>query len=393
MEEVDVLQSLFECVERFVSEEDVDSLKAGRYLTRGFRLITALLSGSSIQEDHKTRIIKHFLSQASKKINNSISADDDAFEFPDCVEQDGVVIPEDWKQQYGSLVWTKLSKNDPWWPSYICDPRYLENDNPEGLRKMAFQNIGKKHLVYYFGESSNSKHGFIKNTAAQMRDYCTSRLEFESQGAETGKKLLDAALPLADSEGVLEPARRLVWFKFLREINLYSQRKKKNSSVLNKKDPISTIIPIANKSSTNDSISKELNANTILNLSKSDKNILKQEGDEGTDEGTTEVKKSNQPSTYKKRVIACEDEDEEDEDEPDRKKDRLMEKLDELGYHDPNNEKKIEKEDALIETTGNNKKADKKVETKLSSILFCCRATLGKKSEDDSPAILHSSSL
>ena len=198
-----------------------------------------------------------------------------------------------------------------------------------------------------------------------MRDYCTSRLEFESQGAETGKKLLDAALPLADSESVLEPARRLVWFKFLREINLYSQRKKKNSSVLNKKDPISTIIPIANKSSTNDSISKEVNTNTILNLSKSDKNVLKQEVDEGSDEGTMEVKKSNQPSTYKKRVIACEDE--EDEDEPDRKKDRLMEKLDELGYHDPNNEKKIETENALIETTGNKTKADKKVEKKVET--------------------------
>ena len=92
-----------------------------------------------------------------------------------------------------------------------------------------------------------------------------------------------------------------MWFKFLREINLYSQRKKKNSSVPNKKDPISTIIPNAHKSSTNDSISKEVNTNTILNLSKSDKNVLKQEVDEGSDEGTMEVKKSNQPSTYKKK--------------------------------------------------------------------------------------------
>ena len=51
-------------------------------------------------------------------------------------------------------------------------------------------------------------------------------------------------------------------------------------------------------------------------------------------------------------------------------------------------------EEEQTNRTKERKKAkNKKVKTKLWSILLCCRATLRKKSEDDSPAMSHSSSL
>ena len=242
MENVDGMQSMLDYADKFVMEQDHDVIKAGRYCKKFFRGLRQSFSGSSELAAKEPLLVQHVISQANKKLGLKKTTDKLNFDHLVRAEEVDLEIPEDWESRFGSVVWVKNSKSDPWWPSYICDPRYLHEDNPEALRETAFENIGKKYLVYYYGESSKNKHGFFKPCPAKMREYFECREEFEIQNLETKKKSLDNAIPAADSEAILQICDRQEWFEFLLEINIDSQKKKKPSVMKKKGHPISSKI-------------------------------------------------------------------------------------------------------------------------------------------------------
>jgi len=56
-------------------------------------------------------------------------------------------LPPAFTQRFGEIVWAQGGAGFGWWPSCIYDPRLTVG----GARKLALKNIGKKHLVYFFG--------------------------------------------------------------------------------------------------------------------------------------------------------------------------------------------------------------------------------------------------
>ena len=235
----DSSQIVLSAADRFIAEESVDELSAAKFVKRAV-LETGKSLPYSLMNDMKIAVVRRLLSQSAKKMGDDISTFKETPDLPKISElkylftssysiPDSKISPE-WESRYGSVVWARGISKDPWWPSYVCDPRLINPDSLGGLRKDAFNNIGKKYLVYYYGAGIH-KHGFVLPTKSQMMDYFENRVEFESQAQAKGKNSLDKALPLADSEAIRDAKLRVEWAQLLHEINEASKPQIKKSSV------------------------------------------------------------------------------------------------------------------------------------------------------------------
>mmetsp|Transcript_10226 Transcript_10226/g.19152 ORF Transcript_10226/g.19152 Transcript_10226/m.19152 type:complete len:190 (-) Transcript_10226:1437-2006(-) len=56
-------------------------------------------------------------------------------------------LPPPFTRRFGEIIWAYGGIGFGWWPACIYDPRLTVG----GARKLALKNIGKKHLVYFFG--------------------------------------------------------------------------------------------------------------------------------------------------------------------------------------------------------------------------------------------------
>ena len=231
-------QSVLDLAEIFINNEDMENLIAGKYFKNALGAVSDSVTGA-VYREIKTSAVNLLMCKAAKRMGDDIStfklnADaliSDPMELTYLYKKNFDVsdlnADADWENRYGSIVWVRNSKNDPWWPSYICNPKLLDPEVCEGLRDLAIANIGRKHLVYYYGEASKNKHGFVKPIAANMREYFECRDEFETQTAETKKKTLQRALPLADSEAVRDIDLRIEWAQLLHEMNSFTNGTKK----------------------------------------------------------------------------------------------------------------------------------------------------------------------
>ena len=234
----DSSQIVLSAADRFIAEESVDELSASQFVKRAVLEIGKSIP-YSLMNDMKIAVVRRLLCQSAKKIGDDISTFKETPDLPKISElkylftssysiPDSKISPE-WESRYGSVVWARGIPKDPWWPSYVCDPRLINPDSLGGLRKDAFNNIGKKYLVYYYGAGIH-KHGFVLPAKSQMMDYFENRVEFESQALAKGKNSLDRALPLADSEAIRDAKLRVEWAQLLHEINEASKPQMKKSS-------------------------------------------------------------------------------------------------------------------------------------------------------------------
>jgi PWWP domain len=242
----DSSQIVLSAVDRFIVGESVDELATSKFVKRAVSEIGKSLP-YSLMNDMKIAVVRRLLCQSAKKMGDDISTFKVTPDLPKISElkylftssysiPDSKISPE-WESRYGSVVWARGISKDPWWPSYVCDPRLINPDSLGGLRKDAFNNIGKKYLVYYYGAGIH-KHGFVLPTKSQMMDYFENRVEFESQAQAKGKNSLDKALPLADSEAIRDAKLRVEWAQLLHEINEASKpQMKKNSAQSRGIDP------------------------------------------------------------------------------------------------------------------------------------------------------------
>ncbi|KAG5182126.1 hypothetical protein JKP88DRAFT_221506 [Tribonema minus] len=69
-------------------------------------------------------------------------------------EDEVSLMPQEYKDKFGDLVWAKMGRYPPW-PALIWDPRYA----PAGSRKQAYLSLRKKFFtVWFYG---NNQYGFI----------------------------------------------------------------------------------------------------------------------------------------------------------------------------------------------------------------------------------------
>ena len=234
----DSSQIVLSAADRFIVEESVDELSASKFVKRAVLEIGKSLP-YSLMNDMKVAVVRRLLSQSAKKMGDDISTFKETPDLPKISElkylftssysiPDSKISPE-WESRYGSVVWARGISKDPWWPSYVCDPRLINPDSLGGLRKDAFNNIGKKYLVYYYGAGIH-KHGFVLPMKSQMMDYFENRVELETQAQAKGKNSLDKALPLADSEAIRDAKLRVEWAQLLHEINEASKPQVKKIS-------------------------------------------------------------------------------------------------------------------------------------------------------------------
>lgn len=216
------------------TEEDSNAVNTGKYIAKILEELKTKFGKAIIDErSNKLIIIKHIISwgQSDSKAGG-VETEDISSSFK--IDEGEVKLPADdiptaWSSRFGSVVWSKLSKTSPWWPSFICDPSLLES---HPLQILALKESEKKYLVFYYGESCDNAYGFVKES--QIEDYLDHREEYETQLLETKKKTLIKALPLADSEAVLPVESRRIWVNFLKGASQLSD--KKGKSVSKKRD-------------------------------------------------------------------------------------------------------------------------------------------------------------
>ncbi len=65
----------------------------------------------------------------------------------DELDQRVAALNPSFTQRFGEIIWAYGGNGFGWWPACIYDPRLTVG----GARKLALKNMGKKHLVYFFG--------------------------------------------------------------------------------------------------------------------------------------------------------------------------------------------------------------------------------------------------
>ncbi len=73
-----------------------------------------------------------------------------AFCRNDALDEQVAALPPMFTSRFGEIIWAAGGVGFGWWPACIYDPRLTVG----GARKLALKNIGKKHLVYFFGCST-----------------------------------------------------------------------------------------------------------------------------------------------------------------------------------------------------------------------------------------------
>jgi PWWP domain/TFIIS helical bundle-like domain len=237
MDALKLSQFLRDAADNSIAKADLKFITASRYVKKTLHEITDLFPDDCTKEV-KRNIVEYLLHSAAKKIGDDAKSfnlipptsdvKDLTYLYTSSHDISDLTTSEEWQSLYGSVVWTKHSKSDPWWPSYVCDPRLLYPGTADDIRNLCACNLGKKHLVYYYGEASKFKYGFA--TLTNIRDYFEYRAECETQSTETKKKTLQRALPLADSEAIRDASLRIAWVQYLHEMNIEVERLRRKSS-------------------------------------------------------------------------------------------------------------------------------------------------------------------
>jgi hypothetical protein len=251
-----VMKEVLEYAGKLRTEESSDNVNTGKYISNIVEELKKTFGEIFFEKrSNKLMIIKHIISwgQADSKegdTETSSSAEVIGGEVKEesnptvggietstaKVDEEEVKeisgdIPTSWSRRFGSVVWSKMSKTSPWWPSFVCDPSLLDSNQPVQIQ--ALKESEKKYLVFYYGESPENSYGFVKES--QIEDYLDHRDEYETQSLETKKKTLIKALPLADSEAVLPVESRKIWVDFLRDVSQFNDKKEKSRSNVYKK--------------------------------------------------------------------------------------------------------------------------------------------------------------
>lgn len=115
---------------------------------------------------------------------------------------------DNWREKYGEVVWARFGSY-PWWPSFIYDPEKLPTTSEEKVKIQAFKSIGKRYVVYFYGDTS---YGFID--LANIKPYNEStKAQFSKQVMKNKKyqASFPNAMILADREVVLDKKDRISW--------------------------------------------------------------------------------------------------------------------------------------------------------------------------------------
>ena len=67
-------------------------------------------------------------------------------------------LPETFSSRFGEIIWARKGREHGWWPACIYDPRLTFN----GARQEARENLGKKHLVFFF-ECPEEPFAFVED--------------------------------------------------------------------------------------------------------------------------------------------------------------------------------------------------------------------------------------
>ena len=151
----------FKSVKEQLGPEHVESLSLYKddvksYLFNAMTLVVKQVESATSDEVEE-------LGKQEKGIEDGIeSEDDDEAEVAD--EPAFAELPDEWKAQYGNIVWVRTSKSFPWylftvlfpflnsnfccrWPAYIFDPAMLAAP----LKVKMLKRVGKAHAICFYG--------------------------------------------------------------------------------------------------------------------------------------------------------------------------------------------------------------------------------------------------
>lgn len=112
-------------------------------------------------------------------------------------------VNDDFRKDYGRVVWVKTNSSWPWWPSHIYDPVNISTK----LKARTAKLINKKHVVMYYGSDD-----FDWASPAQIKDFASFRADLSSQKmSKSFIKSFQAALETADKEVSLDVDDRVAW--------------------------------------------------------------------------------------------------------------------------------------------------------------------------------------
>ena len=113
-------------------------------------------------------------------------------------------------QRFGEIIWAYGGQGFGWWPSCIYDPRLTTGE----ARKLALKNIGKKHLVYFFGCSSSPYTVLPDNKCMNWNDGLMEQLDTGKVAKAVSKNramMFEWALQVATAENDKPIELRMDW--------------------------------------------------------------------------------------------------------------------------------------------------------------------------------------
>ncbi len=128
----------------------------------------------------------------------------------DNLDEQVAALPPPFTSRFGEIIWAAGGNGFGWWPACIYDPRLTVG----GARKLALKNIGKKHLVYFFGCTDTP---FTVLTDAKCMNWDLGLLEDMDNGktaksmGKTRALMFEWALQAAVNENEKPIEYRLDW--------------------------------------------------------------------------------------------------------------------------------------------------------------------------------------
>mmetsp|Transcript_15853 Transcript_15853/g.18068 ORF Transcript_15853/g.18068 Transcript_15853/m.18068 type:complete len:443 (-) Transcript_15853:275-1603(-) len=119
-------------------------------------------------------------------------------------------LPPLYTSRYMEIIWAAGGQSFGWWPACIYDPRLVIGN----ARKLALKNLGKKHLVYFFGCPKSPFTVLIDQKCMEWQHGLIQDFDLGKAARSMGKKkfqMFEWALQAAKAENEKSIESRLDW--------------------------------------------------------------------------------------------------------------------------------------------------------------------------------------
>ncbi len=164
------------------------------------RLVPQQIIEKMASEVDNDELAKDKVGDEKKDDNNNENYDDDDDDDDENDEEDDnddlpevAAFADDWKSDYQTVVWTRISPKYPWWPGKIYNPSAVTLPI---IQNQAIKALGKKHVIY-----SYASNNWYFATLKQTKPFLEHLDEFSNQKvAKTYTKLFPEAVKLAKKD-------------------------------------------------------------------------------------------------------------------------------------------------------------------------------------------------